>query len=195
MLRRASMMGIAALNPSYVLLAGACCDEAELPRLRGASHVAAGRWSAARTCDGHGRQATARRALCRMEEVHALWSALLVGGRATLAPMHPATEQARMQEQARRRRHLKKPCTALIVVSGAVARSPGEAAPSHRKPLDVKQTDSVRNGATPTRATWPSTGAAGTRCRLCGCASVAGGWGDDHHTAAARVLASTARGL
>ena len=101
------MMGIAALNPSYVLLAGACCDEAELPRLRGASHVAAGRWSAARTCDGHGRQATSRRALCRMEEVHALWSALLVGGRATLAPMHPATEQARMQEQARRRRHLK----------------------------------------------------------------------------------------
>lgn len=66
----------------------------------------------------------------------------------------------------------EKPCTALIVVSGAVARSPGEAAPSHREPLDVNQTDSVRNGATPTRATWPSTGAAGTRCRLCGCASV-----------------------
>lgn len=60
----------------------------------------------------------------------------------------------------------EKPCTALIVVSGAVARSPGEAAPSHRKPLDVNQTDPVRNGATPTRATWPSTGAAGTRCRL-----------------------------
>lgn len=41
----------------------------------------------------------------------------------------------------------EKPCTALIVVSGAVARSPGEAAPSHREPLDVNQTDSVRNGA------------------------------------------------
>lgn len=43
----------------------------------------------------------------------------------------------------------EKPCTALIVVSGAVARSPGEAAPSHRKPLDVNQTDSVRNGVAP----------------------------------------------
>lgn len=40
----------------------------------------------------------------------------------------------------------EKPCTALIVVSGAVARSPGEAAPSHREPLDVNQTDSARNG-------------------------------------------------
>lgn len=89
----------------------------------------------------------------------------------------------------------EKPCTALFVVSGAVARSPGEAAPSHREPLDVNQTDSVRNGSAPTRATWPSTGAAGTRCRLSGCASVAGGWGDDHHTTAARVLASTASGL
>ena len=36
----------------------------------------------------------------------------------------------------------------------------------------------------------PSTGAAGTRCRWYGCASAAGGWGDDHHTAAARVRAA-----
>lgn len=67
-----------------------------------------------------------------------------------------------------------------------------------RRPIEnrwtlIKRTQ-LGTGA-PTRATWPSTGAAGARCRLCGCASAAGGWGDDHHTAAARVLASTARGL
>ena len=71
--------------------------------------MAAGRRSAARTRDGHGCSSTAGCALCRLAEVHALWSALLVGGRAALAPMHPATEPARMQEQARRRRHLKNP--------------------------------------------------------------------------------------
>ena len=67
------------------------------------------RWNAARTRDGHGRKATPRRALCRLVEVHAVWSALLAGGRVALASLHPATEPARMQEQARRRRHLKNP--------------------------------------------------------------------------------------
>ena len=71
--------------------------------------MAAGRWNAARPRDGHGRKATPRRALCRLAEVHAVWSALLVGGRVALASRHPATEPARMQEQARRRRHLKNP--------------------------------------------------------------------------------------
>lgn len=145
--------------------------------------MAAGRRSAARTRDGHGRQATPRRSLCRLAEVHAVWSALLVGGRATLAPMHPATEQARMQEQARRRRHLKNPAPPL---SSSVVQ--WRAVPEKlRRPIEnrwtlIKRTQ-LGTGA-PTRATWPSTGAAGTRCRLCGCASVAGGWGDDHHTAA-----------
>ncbi|MDD0909039.1 hypothetical protein LOD75_03645 [Xylella fastidiosa subsp. multiplex] len=68
--------------------------------------MAAGRRSAARTRDGHGRQATPRRPLCRLAEVHAVWSALLVGGRVALTSLHAATEPARMQEQARRR-HLK----------------------------------------------------------------------------------------
>lgn len=89
----------------------------------------------------------------------------------------------------------EKPCTALIVVSGAVARSPGEAAPSHREPLDVNQTDSARNGVTPAPCDLAFDTAAWRCCRLWGCASVAGGWGDDHHTAAARVLAATVRGL
>ena len=75
--------------------------------------MAAGRRSAARVCDGHGRQATPRRSLCRLAELHALWSAILVGRRATLASLHAATELARMQEQARRRRHLKNPAPPL----------------------------------------------------------------------------------
>lgn len=113
---------------------------------------------------------------------------------AALAPMHPATEPAGLPQQARRRRYLK-PCTALIVVSGAVARSPGEAAPSHREPLDANQTDSARNGVTPAPRDLAFDTAAWRCCRLCGCASVAGGWGDDHHIAAARVLAAPLRGL
>lgn len=88
-------------------------DAYEFSRVRRASHVAAGRRSAARTRDGHGRQASPCRALRRLAEVHAVQSAFLVGGRAALAPMHPATEQARMQEQARRRRHLKNPAPPL----------------------------------------------------------------------------------
>ena len=75
--------------------------------------MATGWRHAARACDGHGREATPRRSLCRLAEVHALWSALLVGGRATLASLYPATEPARMQEQARRRRHLKNPAPPL----------------------------------------------------------------------------------
>ena len=150
---------------------------------------------------------TKRKSLARSKRHRRAWCAMSAGGSACAVVSSFGRRTCNACAYAPRNRTGKdagagktttaseKPCTALFVVSGAVARSPGEAAPSHREPLDVNQTDSVRNGSAPTRATWPSTGAAGTRCRLCGCASVAGGWGDDHHTAAARVLAATVRGL
>lgn len=96
----------------------------------------------------------------------------------------------------------EKPCTALIVVSGAavqrcpVLEKPGRATACRCTLINRMQQRgglcSYLSEAAFKPLPVPMTSGA---CRLCGCASVAGGWGDDHHTAAARVQASTARGL
>lgn len=77
-----------------------------------------------------------------------------------------------------------------FVVGGAWVPGTREAGPCHSMPMHVNQSDAAAGRATLTCLTLPSTGAAGTRCRWYGCASVAGGCGDDHHTAAARVRAA-----